>query len=233
MLHLNKIEFTQGSFSLVANFTIQTGARVAVIGPSGEGKSTLLHGIAGFLKPTRGNICWAGEPMPSHPGLRPLSLLFQDHNLFPHLTVFNNVAIGLNPGLRLSAPQKKQVSLALQKVGLQDQNESYPGDLSGGQRGRIGLARVLLRERPLLLLDEPFAALGPALKDEMLEVLDNVMSSNSATALMVTHDPQDALIFADQAILVADGYASEPQPIRELFDDPPPALKAYLGNRTQ
>lgn len=232
MLHLNDIEFTQGSFSLVANFIIQKGARVAVIGPSGEGKSTLLHGIAGFLKPTRGSIFWAGKPMPSHPGLRPLSLLFQDHNLFPHLTVFNNVAIGLNPGLRLSGPQKKQVSLALKKVGLEDLNESYPGDLSGGQRGRTGLARVLLRERPLLLLDEPFAALGPALKDEMLEVLDNVMSSNSATALMVTHDPQDALIFADQAILVADGYASEPQPIRELFDDPPPALKAYLGNRT-
>jgi thiamine transport system ATP-binding protein len=232
MLHLNDIEFTQGSFSLVANFIIQKGARVAVIGPSGEGKSTLLHGIAGFLKPTRGSIFWAGKPMPSHPGLRPLSLLFQDHNLFPHLTVFDNVAIGLNPGLRLSGPQKKQVSLALKKVGLEDLNESYPGDLSGGQRGRTGLARVLLRERPLLLLDEPFAALGPALKDEMLEVLDNVMSSNSATALMVTHDPQDALIFADQAILVAGGYASAPQPIQEIFDDPPPALKAYLGNRT-
>ena len=232
MLHLNDIEFTQGSFSLVANFIIQKGARVAVIGPSGEGKSTLLHGIAGFLRPTRGSIFWAGKPMPSHPGLRPLSLLFQDHNLFPHLTVFNNVAIGLNPGLRLSGPQKKQVSLALKKVGLEDLNESYPGDLSGGQRGRTGLARVLLRERPLLLLDEPFAALGPALKDEMLEVLDNVMSSNSATALMVTHDPQDALIFADQAILVADGYASAPQPIQEIFNDPPPSLKAYLGNRT-
>ena len=104
---LTRLNSLKGAFSLVADFIIPTGATVAVIGPSGEGKSTLLHGIAGFLTPTRGNIRWAGEPMPDHPGLRPMSLLFQDHNLFPHLTVLDNVAIGLNPGYATVCSRKR------------------------------------------------------------------------------------------------------------------------------
>jgi len=169
--------------------------------------------------------------MPDHPGRRPLSILFQDHNLFPHLSVMDNVAVGISPDMRLSQAQKDQVSATLDQVGLADKSAAYPRDLSGGQLGRVGLARVLLRQRPLLLLDEPFSALGPALKDEMLGVLRGILDATATTALMVTHDPKDALVFADQAILVVDGCATAPQPIQKLFNAPPPALRAYLGDR--
>ena len=232
MLALHKVQFRQGDFTLGADLLIPTGARVAVIGPSGGGKSTFLNGIAGFIATDEGQVLWQGQPMPDHPGLRPLSILFQDHNLFPHLNVMDNVAIGISRDMRLSRTQKQQVRAALDQVGLSDKSASYPRDLSGGQQGRVGLARMLLRQRPLLLLDEPFSALGPALKDEMLDVLRQILHVTSATALMVTHDPKDALAFANQAILVADGVAMAPQPIQQLFDAPPPALRAYLGHRT-
>jgi thiamine transport system ATP-binding protein len=231
MLAVNKAKFRQGDFTLAANLSIPTGARVAVIGPSGGGKSTFLNGISGFIAADTGQVLWQDQPMPDHPGLRPLSILFQDHNLFPHLNVTDNVAIGISPDMRLSQGQRQQVRVALDRVGLADKSTSYPRQLSGGQQGRVGLARVLLRQRPLLLLDEPFSALGPALKDEMLDVLRQILDDTGATALMVTHDPKDALAFADQAILIADGVATAPQPIQQLFDAPPPALRAYLGDR--
>jgi len=231
MLHLDRLCYQQDGFSLAADLKIAAGELVAVIGPSGGGKSTLLNGIAGFLVPKAGQVLWAGQPMPDHPGERPLSILFQDHNLFPHLTVLDNVAIGLRPDMRLSASQKAQAVAALDQVGLGDKAMSYPRDLSGGQQGRAGLARVLLRQRPLLLLDEPFAALGPALKDDMLELTRQIVQEAGITALMVTHDPQDALSFAQYAILVAEGQAQAPVPIGPLFDEPPLALQTYLGRR--
>ena len=101
MLRLNNCRFRQGDFELQADFAVAAGARVAVIGPSGGGKSTLLNGISGFLKPASGSITWNGTPMPAGPGDRPLTTLFQANNLFPHLTVFKNVGLGLHPGLRL------------------------------------------------------------------------------------------------------------------------------------
>ena len=231
MLNINNVCFQQGDFRLTADFLVPTGARVAVIGPSGGGKSTFLNGIAGFIATDVGQILWADKPKADHPGQRPLSILFQDHNLFPHLSVMDNVAVGISPNMRLSHSQRHAVSVALDKVGLADKSAFFPRDLSGGQQGRVGLARVLLRQRPLLLLDEPFSALGPALKDEMLDVLSGILDDTGATALMVTHDPKDALAFADQAVLVTDGHAYAPKPIQQLFDSPPPALAAYLGRR--
>jgi thiamine transport system ATP-binding protein len=104
-----------------------------------------------------------------------------------------------------------------------------PGQLSGGQQGRAALARALLRARPLLLLDEPFAALGPALKAEMLALVREVAEETGATVLMVTHDPQDARRFADVTMLVAEGRVDAPRETAALFADPPRALSAYLG----
>ncbi|WP_347817643.1 ATP-binding cassette domain-containing protein, partial [uncultured Planktomarina sp.] len=136
MLQLDRLRYQQDRFSLTADFQIAAGDRVAVIGPSGGGKSTLLNGIAGFLAPKQGQVLWNETPMPHHPGERPLSILFQDHNLFPHLTVLDNVAIGLRPDMRLSAHQKAQAISALDQVGLGDKAMAYPRDLSGGQQGR-------------------------------------------------------------------------------------------------
>ena len=228
MLRLEHLDLRQDDFRLQADLTVPVGARVAVIGPSGAGKSTLLIAVAGFFAPVAGRVLWDGQDLAGRaPGDRPLSILFQDQNLFPHLTLAQNLGLGLRADLRLDAGQRARVEEALQRVGLAGMGARKPAQLSGGQIGRAALARALLRERPLLLLDEPFAALGPALKAEMLDLVAEL--ADGATVLMVTHDPADARRFADQTILVADGIAHAPRPTAQLFADPPPALRAYLG----
>jgi thiamine transport system ATP-binding protein len=230
MLQLEGVRIVQDDFALEANWSVPAGGRVAIIGPSGGGKSTLLLTLAGFVPLTAGRISWAGQDMaPLSPGDRPLSLLFQDQNLFPHLTIAQNLGLGLSPSLKLTADQHDQIELALVRVGLAGIGPRRPGSLSGGQQGRAALARALLRARPMLLLDEPFAALGPALKAEMLDLVAEVAGVTGATVLMVTHDPNDAKRFADQTVLVADGIAYPPQPTAQLFANPPSALASYLG----
>ena len=230
MLTLEALVLRQTGFELRADWSVAAGAKLAVIGPSGAGKSSLLNAIAGFLDPAEGRILWQGRDLgPLPPGARPISILFQDQNLFPHLTLAENLGLGLSPRLRLTADQQAQVGQALDRVGLAGLGQRKPGALSGGQQGRAALARALLRARPILLLDEPFAALGPALKAEMLDLVSGIAGQTGATVLMVTHDPADALRLADSTVLVADGLAAAPMATARLFADPPAALRAYLG----
>ena len=230
MLTLEALVLRQTGFELRADWSVAAGAKLAVIGPSGAGKSSLLNAIAGFLDPAEGRILWQGRELgPLPPGARPISILFQDQNLFPHLTLAENLGLGLSPRLRLTADQQAQVGQALDRVGLAGLGQRKPGALSGGQQGRAALARALLRARPILLLDEPFAALGPALKAEMLDLVSGIAGQTGATVLMVTHDPADALRLADSTVLVADGVAAAPMATARLFADPPAALRAYLG----
>lgn len=230
MLTLDRLQIHQGGFDLAASWSVPVGSRIAIIGPSGAGKSTLLLAIAGFVPLKAGRIFWAGENLAKiAPGDRPLSLLFQDQNLFPHLTVAQNLGLGLNPSLKLTADQHGQITQALARVGLAGMEGRKPASLSGGQLGRTALARALLRAKPLLLLDEPFAALGPALKAEMLDLVAEVATAMSATVLLVTHDPADAKRFADHTVFVADHVAHAPAPTQDLFRNPPPALARYLG----
>ena len=230
LLEFDAVHVTRGSFALSADLSIPKGARIAVIGPSGSGKSTLLSLVGGFLAPDRGRIRVEGQDITTlSPGRRPVSTLFQDQNLFPHLTVAQNVGLGLRPDLRLSDPQRARVAQVLAEVGLEGMETRRPANLSGGQQGRVALARVLLRARPVLLLDEPFAALGPALMVEMLALLARIADETEATVLMVTHDPGDARSFAPQTILVDGGVAHPPVPTGPLLDNPPPGLRAYLG----
>lgn len=229
MLRLEHLEIRQDGFRLIADWSVAKGAKVAVIGPSGAGKSTLLMALAGFV-PHSGRITWDGTDLgPLPPGDRPLSILFQDQNLFPHLSLAQNLGLGISPRLRLSPADHARIQETLARVGLSEMGARKPGQLSGGQMGRAALARALLRARPILLLDEPFAALGPALKAEMLDLVTETANETGATVLMVTHDPADARRFADQTVLVADGIAHPPRPTAELFADPPPALRDYLG----
>jgi len=230
MLTVDGVEYGRGEFSLKADFTVQVGARVAVIGPSGGGKSTLLSLIAGFLQPTHGRISWDGNDMAGMtPGARPVSILFQDNNLFPHLSVAQNVGLGLRADLRLTGPQKEQVEAALARVDLAGYGGRKPAALSGGQISRVALARMLLRAKPVLLLDEPFAALGPALRDEMLDLVADLVAETGATLLMVSHNPEDAKRIAQSVVLVSRGVADAPVPTAAIFADPPTALRAYLG----
>jgi thiamine transport system ATP-binding protein len=230
MLQFDTVVLAQDGFRLTADWSVRAGERVAVIGPSGAGKSTLLASIAGFFAPVSGRVLWQGQDLaPLHPGARPLTILFQDQNLFPHLTLDQNLSLGLRPDLRLTPGQRQQVEKVLARVGLAGMGGRKPGQLSGGQIGRASLARALLRARPMLLLDEPFAALGPALKAEMLALVAEVAEETGALVLMVTHDPQDARSFATTTVLVADGVAAAPVGTSALFADPPPTLRAYLG----
>jgi thiamine transport system ATP-binding protein len=229
MLELDALTIQQTDFHLAADLSVPEAARVAVIGPSGAGKSTLLGAIAGFVA-HRGQIRWQGQPIHTlPPARRPLSILFQDHNLLPHLSAFDNAALGLDPRLRLDAAQRALVTAALHAVGLEGMEQRRPGQLSGGQMGRVALARVLLRDRPLLLLDEPFSALGPALKAEMLDLVASLCVDKGLTLLMVTHDPADARRLCPQTVVVAEGRAAPPVDTAALLAAPPPALRAYLG----
>ncbi len=230
MLTLEGVRLAQGDWRLAADWSVETGARVAVIGPSGAGKSTLLLAIAGYLAPAQGRILWDRADLAGMgPGARPVSFLFQDQNLFPHLTLAQNLGLGLSTRLSLTAEQTRKVDAVLERVGLAGMGARKPAQLSGGQAGRAALARAMLRARPMLLLDEPFSALGPALKADMLALVAEVAAETKATVLMVTHDPQDAKVFADQVVLVADGVAHAPVATQALFANPPPALRDYLG----
>ncbi|MBI6630558.1 thiamine ABC transporter ATP-binding protein [Pontibaca salina] len=230
MLRLENAIIRNGPFNVTANLAIESGHRIAVIGPSGAGKSTLIEGIAGFLPVTQGRILWRDQDMTTAaPGKRPVAMLFQDGNLFPHLTIAENVGLGLRPDLRLNGEQKARVSDALARVDLEGKEARKPAELSGGQQSRAALARVLVQARPLLLLDEPFAALGPALKHAMLDLVTELSAETGATVLMVSHDPADARRITDQIILVDEGVALAPQETGPLLDNPPAALRAYLG----
>lgn len=226
----DKLILTQGDFTLRADLQIEEGHKIALLGPSGGGKSTLLSALAGFIAPTAGRILWNSEDISQTiPAKRPVTLLFQDHNLFPHLNVAQNIGLGIRPNLRLSASEHQIVADALARVGLDGQGEKYPAQLSGGQQQRVAIARALLRDKPILLLDEPFAALGPALKHEMLDLVAEIVDVANATLLMVTHQPEDALWISDQTVLIAEGQAFPPQDTKTLMANPPEVLRAYLG----
>lgn len=230
MLRLDACAISNGGFTLSADLRVGPGARVAVIGPSGAGKSTLLEAIAGFRTLDRGQIHWADQNLTRmSPGQRPVAMLFQDGNLFPNLSAAQNVALGLRIRGRLTPEEEARVAQALDRVGLSGIGARKQAELSGGQQSRVALARVLVQRRALLLLDEPFAALGPALKAEMLDLVSELVAETGATLLMISHDPSDARRITDQAVLVAGGQAQAPVGTATLLGNPPPVLRDYLG----
>ena len=229
MLELDDCTIAQGGFTLRAHWALDPGARLAVIGPSGAGKSTLLAGIAGFAPLDRGSIRWQGRDMPDRPDARPVAMLFQDHNLFPHLTVAQNVGLGLAPSLRLDGELCHKVEEALASVGLEGLGTRRPAQLSGGQQSRAALARVLVMARPVILLDEPFSALGPGQRTEMLALLRDVADRLGAILIMVTHDPGEAERLGGLVSFVEEGVAAAPVDAATFFADPPPGMRLYAG----
>ncbi len=217
---------------MVMNFDLQVakGELVGIIGPSGAGKSTLLSLIAGFDLPVSGRISIAGVDMEGvAPDQRPVSMIFQDHNSFAHLDVWTNVALGISPDLKLDPQQRERVDEALARVGLSDFKARKSTELSGGERQRIAIARALVRDKPVLLLDEPFTALGPALRRDMLDLVREIQKERKLTVLMVTHQPEDAKYAASRIAFVQNGRIAHVLPTKQFFAASAPAeISAYL-----
>lgn len=206
MLRLIDVTWLYQHLPMRFTLSVKHGEHIAVLGPSGAGKSTLLNLIAGFLTPASGMLMIEGkEHTSTPPSQRPVSMLFQENNLFTHLTVRQNIALGLNPGLKLNADQQRKLQLIAETMGLGTLLERLPDQLSGGQRQRVALARCLVREQPVLLLDEPFSALDPALRQEMLALVQDVCRRQQLTLLMVSHSVEDAAQIAERSLVIADG----------------------------
>lgn len=206
MIKLDNVEFRYKEMSMCFELHIKAGERVAVIGASGAGKSTLLNLIAGFEYADRGEIYLNGENHSKNPPhLRPVSMLFQENNLFMHLTVQQNIALGLKANLKLDSIRQQQVEQAADAVGLSAFLTRLPTQLSGGQKQRVALARCLLRDKPILLLDEPFSALDPLLRAEMSRLLQQLSMEKKLTVLIVTHQPDELRGSIDRIVTVENG----------------------------
>ncbi|SKA07260.1 thiamine ABC transporter ATP-binding protein [Vibrio cincinnatiensis] len=206
MLVINQLtyQYQQAWFSF--DLQVERGCIIALMGPSGAGKSTLLSLLAGFIAPQSGDIWVDGQSiLAKAPYQRPFSMLFQEHNLFSHLSVRENIALGLHPGLKLNAQQKNQVQWAAQQVGIESFLDRLPEQLSGGQRQRVALARCFVQSHPIWLLDEPFSALDPLLREEMLQLVKSLAQARKITVLMVTHHLNDAKTIASHFAFMDQG----------------------------
>lgn len=208
------------------------GAITALVGPSGSGKSTLLNLVAGFEIAQEGHILFGGRDLSGEPpSQRPVSMIFQENNLFAHLKVLDNVGLGVSPSLRLTPGDRDEIEEALSSVGLAGFGDRLPAELSGGERQRVALARAMVRKRPVLALDEAFASLGPALRGGMLDLLAGIHRERGMTTIMVTHSPEDARRIASQVVFLDGGRIVVQGETRTVLDsgEAPAAVRAYLG----
>ena len=185
---------------------VEQGERLAIIGESGAGKSTLLNLIAGFETPASGQILLNDcDHTQTQPADRPVSMLFQDNNLFPHLTVAQNIGLALAPSLSLNATQQQQVREIAEKMGLESLLSRRADQLSGGQKQRVALARTLLRDKPILLLDEPYSALDPIRRHELQQFILDICIERNLTFLMVTHQLEETKNLFTRVVEIREG----------------------------
>ena len=194
MLHVDDLTYRYQSDEIpyCYHMEVKPGEIAAVMGSSGSGKSTLLDLIAGFLEPNSGSILLDGKHLEDlNVKARGVSILFQHHNLFEHLSVLKNIMLGSKD------VSPTQVAEMLKEVGLDGYENRRALELSGGQQQRVALARVLLRKEPILLLDEPFSGLDKKTRMEILALLRKITTEHNLHTIMVTHDPEDAENIAD------------------------------------
>jgi thiamine transport system ATP-binding protein len=231
MLFVDDCRLDYEDFAARYTLRVPSRAMCAVVGPSGGGKTTLLHLIAGFEKQASGSLSFDRQDLtPLAPADRPIAMVFQDHNLFPHLTVRQNVGLGVRPTLRLKADEQQRVTDALVAVELDGMAERRPEEMSGGQRQRVALARALVSRKPLLLLDEPFGGLDPGLRRTMIRLVDDLCRQRGITVVLTIHTPEDIMSVADRAAFVADGEViAEGIPKDVLAPNRDRRIAAFLG----
>ena len=154
--------------------------------------------------------------------------MFQDYNLFSHLNVIENVAIGLKPNLKLSDLQINLINFAIEEVGL-SKFKFIASQLSGGQKTRVSLARAMVRSKPILLLDEAFSGLGPALRSEMIELIKNHVTKNKITLLMVSHHIKDAVELNQKVLFVSEGQFMKPINVNDFINSSDKRIRDYIG----
>lgn len=212
MLELQKATTTLGEQRFEFSLQLKQNETLVIVGESGAGKSTLLNMICGLVEVESGDVLWNGKSLlPLAVQERPATMLFQKHNLFEHLSVRDNIGLGLDPGLKLGNDPEidatsgwPAVDVALQQMGLEGYGERMPTQLSGGEQQRVALARALIMNRPILLLDEPFSALDSITRRDVLELTKKLCREKQLCAVVVTHNPEDAEVLGARLIRVHD-----------------------------
>ncbi|GIR45802.1 MAG: thiamine import ATP-binding protein ThiQ [Paracoccaceae bacterium] len=231
MLKLN-FSLKESYLTISTNISLEPDKIYAVVGPSGAGKSTFLNLISGFASISSGSIIWNGQEISNlPPAKRSVSILFQDNNLFPHLSVWRNLALAVTHWPKISRDNEEKLKAVMSEVGILGLENRKPSQLSGGQQSRVALARVLLQKNKILLLDEPFSALGPSLKDQMLELIKKIAKNKKLLVLMVTHEPADAKKVASQTLVVKDKKVHPPLSTEKALDPINGPLADYLLNQ--
>ena len=234
VLHIAQVTKTfAGGTHAVDDFSLDVadGELVCLLGPSGSGKSTLLRMVGGFEQPTAGRILIDGEDV-THlsPDRRPTGMVFQSHALWTHMNVFKNLAFGLKLR-RLPAPViKEKVDAVLELVGLSGYGARMTSQLSGGQQQRVALARSLVLEPKILLLDEPFASLDQHLRERLREEVRDIQQRLKITTLFVTHGQDEALSMADRIVVMANGKTEQIDRPDVVYRDPKtPFVAGFIG----
>ena len=230
MLIADAIQTTRNDRQFSFSLTLKPGEIGVLLGRSGSGKSTFLEMLAGFINIESGQLQHQHHRLNElAPSTRPFTMLFQQNNLFDHLTVRQNIGLGLNPSLRLSHSQKQQLIQAAKQLQIDEYLDQKPTSLSGGQQQRVALARCLVRKQPYLLLDEPFSALDPALRFEMFKIVRHLADEQKLGVLLVSHQPQEAIGFADWFGFVDQGKLHFTAPMNTLNEPHTTEFSAYLG----
>ena len=210
---------TEGVFSI--DLDVYEGELVTLLGPSGCGKTTLLRAIGGFHQIDEGEIRLDGTPIQNlPPEKRPTAMVFQSYNLWPHMTIYENMAFGLR--LRKQSKQEiaQKVAHMLDVVKMPGCEKKYPAQLSGGQQQRVAIARALLLEPSVLLLDEPFSALDAKIRGQMREELKRIQQSLGITIVFVTHDQEEAMALSDRIAVMRQGDIEQVGTPASIYDNP-------------
>lgn len=238
MLRLDNLQLAYGETTVLSDVSLllNKGEIGCILGPSGCGKTTLLQAIAGFHRQRSGDIflddiCVASDTENYSPDQRQVGVVFQDFALFPHMSVLENVEYGLH---RLDKSKRREVALEnIAKVGLNEFANTYPNQLSGGQQQRVAIARSVAPQPRLLLLDEPFSSLDPELREKVAVELRDIIKQLGITALLVTHDQQEAFAFADKIGIFAQGYCQQWATPYQLYHEPSTRFVAnFIGEST-